>query len=481
VREEGELFVLVAGVGHCGTKWLAHVLNRPHDGIVSYHEQKMALVPGGWHDLLRYGVEHGADDLFTPYFDFMRRKLEEFRVVADSNSWTFQTLPAVHDHLPIDLVVCVVRNGIQNVHSMFHENLSLPRNDWFYGDFIDSYRRLVGPARGDRWLETTWGIWCFYWSLNLTMPTWLAGRIGAERCVVYRLEDLTKDPSVLGGLLAQLRSNLHLSHTEFKALSRNDVNRKISGDRSPARLWERWTDWQRETFAEICGLCMEHYGYDTPTRPWTAWSGGVVRRPRHDWRGRSRGGSCENLLHRYGAQLAEEQREATVHHSGDFPLSWMPKRRLKSVPFAVDQPPNMDGHSPSADARRTVMSITPPRIPWHFGWVFALDFNPAPDTAYLLEIDAWVTQGTIGFGLWNKEEEDFSYRVAVAASPKRALVHLPIAGIGGAGRLVVQQWDSDKEAHVDIMGLNIWQERAWWDLQDDNHVSSHGTTPATSW
>jgi hypothetical protein len=467
VREEGHLFVLIAGVGHCGTKWLAHALNRPDDGIVCYHEQKMALAPGGWHDLLRHGLEHGPDDLFTPYFEFMRRKLEEFRVVADSNSWTFETIPAVHEHLPIDLVVCLVRNGIQNVHSMFHENLSLPRNDWFYEDFIDSYRQLVGPARGDCWLETTWGVWCFYWSLNLTMPTWLAGRFGAERCVVYRLEDLTKHSSVLGGLLARLRPDLRVSHTVFKALSRNDVNRKISGDRSPAALWERWTDWQRETFTEICGLCMEHYGYDLPPRPRTAWTGGVARQPRPHWRGRSQGRNSANRLHRYGTQSVEEQSEATVYHFGNFPLSWMPKQRLKSVPFTVDgQPLKMDRRLSLVNDRRPVMSITPPRIPWRFAAMFALDFDRARDTAYLLEIDARVTQGTIGFGLLNKKENDFLYRVAVPASRKRALVHLPIADPGSAGRFVVQQWDSDEEAHVDITGLTVWEKRAWWDLQD---------------
>jgi hypothetical protein len=312
------------------------------------------------------------------------------------------------------------------------------------------------------------------------MPTWLAGRIGADRCVVYRLEDLTKHHSALGGLLAHLRSTSRLSHSEFKALSHNDVNRKIPGDRSPATLWERWTDWQRETFAEICGLCMEHYGYEIPTQPRTAWSDGVERRQRHHWRSRSSGRNYANLLHRYGTQLAEEQSEATVYHSGAFPLSWMPKQRLKSVPFSVeDQPPKMDGPvPPPVDARRTVRSITPQCIPWHFGWVCALDFDPAPDTAYLLEIDACVTQGTIGFGLWNQKEEDFSYRVAVPASPKRVLVHLPIADVNSVGRLVVQQWDSDNEAHVDIMDLTIWEERAWWDLQG---AVSHGATPVTSW
>lgn len=461
------MFVLVAGVGHCGTKWLAHVLNRPDDGIVCYHEQKLALAPGGWQDLLRHGLEYGADDLFTPYFDFMGRKLEEFHVVADSNSWTFETIPAVHERLPIDLVVSLVRNGIQNVHSMFCTNLSLPRNAWFYGDFIDSYRQLVGPARADRWLETTWGVWCFYWSLNLTMPTWLAGRIGAERCVVYRLEDLTKHPSVLGSLLARLRPNVRLSPTEWKSLSRNDVNRKVSGDRSLATLWERWTDWQRATFTEICGLCMTHYGYEFPPQPRTEWNGATVRQPRPHWRSRSQGQNFANLLDRYGTQLIEEQTEATVYHFGNFPLSWMPKQRLKSVPFTADhQRPEMDGRWSLVNVRRPVMSITPARIPWRFAAMFSLDFDRARDTVYLLEIDARVTQGTIGFGLLNKKEDDFLYRVAVPASPKRVLVHFPIADAGSAGRFVVQQWDSDKESHADIMGLTIWEQRAWWDLED---------------
>lgn len=37
-------FVLITGVGHCGTKWLAHVLRQPKYGIVFYHEHKFAVL-----------------------------------------------------------------------------------------------------------------------------------------------------------------------------------------------------------------------------------------------------------------------------------------------------------------------------------------------------------------------------------------------------------------------------------------------------
>jgi hypothetical protein len=161
----------------------------------------------------------------------------------------------------------------------------------------------------------------------------------------------------------------------------------------------------------------------------------------------------------------EDQSEATVYHVGNLPLSWLPKQRLKSVPFTVDdQQFRTNGRVSLVNAERTVMSIAPPRIPYSYGVAFALNFAAVPDAAYLLEIDARVTQGTIGFGLFDKD--DALWRVAVMASPKRVVVHLPVADARTAGRFVIQQWDSDEEAHVDIMGLALWEERAWWDLED---------------
>jgi hypothetical protein len=69
-----------------------------------------------------------------------------------------------------------------------------------------------------------------------------------------------------------------------------------------------------------------------------------------------------------------------------------------------------------------------------------------------------VTKGTIGFGVLNKGEDDFLYRVAVYASPKPIVVHLPIERVEAIGRFVVLNWDSRDEAYAEVSRVVLWSE-----------------------
>jgi hypothetical protein len=140
-----------------------------------------------------------------------------------------------------------------------------------------------------------------------------------------------------------------------------------------------------------------------------------------------------------------------IYHAHGFSLSRAPRELLSTVPFALDaQTLSLAPNCFVVDAARVAMSLTPPRMPWAFAVQFGLTFASAPHTPYLMVIDCCVTRGTVGVGILNKNEDDFIYRTAVSASPKRILVHLPIDDAAAVGRCVIQNWDSGAEAHVDV-------------------------------
>ena len=161
---------------------------------------------------------------------------------------------------------------------------------------------------------------------------------------------------------------------------------------------------------------------------------------------------------RYDVQA---QGDTMVYHAGDFELSWTERQFLESVPFRLETRDLIAGGVQAADCRlldagRVAMSITPPPTPWHFAVQIKLRFDPHPDTAYLVEVDCSVTKGTIGFGVANKED-DFLYRVAVPSSARRVIVHLPFEDARAVDKIVVQNWESGGEAHVDIRSVTLWE------------------------
>ena len=79
-------FVLITGIGHCGTKWLSTVLHQPQDNMVCYHERKAQLTSGNWYEALQHEFENGIDDYFRPYFEFIADQLAKYEVVGDSGS-----------------------------------------------------------------------------------------------------------------------------------------------------------------------------------------------------------------------------------------------------------------------------------------------------------------------------------------------------------------------------------------------------------
>jgi hypothetical protein len=85
---------------------------------------------------------------------------------------------------------------------------------------------------------------------------------------------------------------------------------------------------------------------------------------------------------------------------------------------------------------------------------------------YLVEIDCHVTEGTIGFGVLNKEENNFVERVAVPASGKQARIRLPIEDTACLGRFVVQNWEAGGPAHVEVKGIKLFSLGAGQRVKD---------------
>ena len=117
-------FVIATGIGHCGSAWLAHILNRPDEGVRFHHQEKQYVFQGSssWSILFKWEEEFGLS--YPPagakglpiYWDIMYKDLEEHPFVGDANSWTMTRLPEVSEHIKIDRVIYQLRNGIQQLH-----------------------------------------------------------------------------------------------------------------------------------------------------------------------------------------------------------------------------------------------------------------------------------------------------------------------------------------------------------------------------
>jgi hypothetical protein len=232
-------------MGHCGTAWLAYALNRPELGVVAWHEARRSLF-GYDLDAALLSDQAETEPRFArrygDYWSFVRRVLAAFPVAVDSNSWAASLIPALSREMGLQRVIYLVRNGIQNVHSVFHH--------------------FTGVLDGDQ--ESHWEYWCRSYRKNEHLPSWLTEHLGPEKVSVYRLEDLVSEPAVLLELFARLGAPALPQEHELQAWQHIDANRKVQGSREPEVIWRSWTDQQRRIFQDICGSTMAAYGYRMP-------------------------------------------------------------------------------------------------------------------------------------------------------------------------------------------------------------------------
>lgn len=259
-------FYLCTGIGHCGTQWLANALHYPERGISATHEgirrwcrRKYAL--GSWKDSALYYLEHGIDQRFDCYFTKLDELLDQHRVVVDAHSWMPSAAPEVAERVEVSGVIHLVRNGIQNVHSLYETDHGEPEN-WFHRVIEREAERmrfelLEEDALGEYKWWPIWSNWCRWWAANAATADWLREQKLDTR--MYRLEHLTTSLSAFVLLTDWL--DIKLLQGEIQSRQRRDWNRHVLGDRTPIRLLASWSQEQRETFLAICSETMQNLGY----------------------------------------------------------------------------------------------------------------------------------------------------------------------------------------------------------------------------
>lgn len=260
-------FFVGGGIGHCGTKWLAQVLNR--DDVRVHHQLKHTHANRKpWDAWIKIEAEQGlGGDLFQGYWDIINHELAAYRVVGDMCSWMPLHIPMVAQHIEIGCIVYLVRNGIQQLHSAAYYSLirNFKPDHWWFSDYLREYWEIAN-APHKPWKDwTRWDKLCLWWQLNAFMPDWLRKQPrlrDTADVTVYRTEDLTQDAGTLAELVGSF--GLRIPMSELEALQQKDVNRKVKGDRSPEALWQKWTQEQQEAFRRICGPGMKQYGYEVP-------------------------------------------------------------------------------------------------------------------------------------------------------------------------------------------------------------------------
>jgi hypothetical protein len=249
-------------MGHCGTQWLSAFLNRPDDGMVCTHEEKSRVapyhgMPDGWLTSLQREKAEGLQHTSDVYVAQMKQRQQEFAIVGDAHSWEPFVIPELAHMLPVSRIIFLVRNGVQNVHSMYYHNAHIfKRGSWFYTDYLATFADLLGFRDLD-----DFGLWCAWWGANVASARSLE-QVAPVTTVC--LEDLTRHPMRLIELTKSLQGLAQPTVMEARDHAGIDINRKIHSRRDPDFLWSTWTDHQRATFIRVCGDTMHHLGYAVP-------------------------------------------------------------------------------------------------------------------------------------------------------------------------------------------------------------------------
>jgi len=246
-------FFTSLSTGHSGTKWLAQVLNTSED-ITCHHELKLNMHRSYprfrfGKNLWKYAEQFDYDNYLNPsayikYAESLAKAKTEY--VGDIQSWNPTTLTTLRGTIAKpDIVIHIIRNGIQVVHSMHNTNLDTTKDEPFFHNALKLQCEHFGiPFRED---DIPFYYWCLYWTVVN------CGEARHKATVTYRLEDLTQNIRMLEGIFPNCR---------YREVP--EQNRKIAGNRDPKHLWDSWNVHQRSIFWNTCKTTMEAYGYEIP-------------------------------------------------------------------------------------------------------------------------------------------------------------------------------------------------------------------------
>ena len=261
-------FVLVAAMGHCGTKWLAEVFDGL-PGVSFHHEFRCDMTGWPWHKCFRHELEHGViAKEFDGYWGQVEWELGKHAVVGDSNTWTPYIVPQVHhEALPVRRIFYLVRDGVMTMYSASRHSWvwrRAPEDSWYFDVFLRKYWKLMGCPDPQWENRTRWEKLCTLWALNWPVYHWLKETLPDVPVTLHRLEDLTTDVNELRVLVEELSPGATIPDGELRQLQRQVVNRKEQERLTAGERWAMWTQTEREAFEVICGEGMRGLGYEIP-------------------------------------------------------------------------------------------------------------------------------------------------------------------------------------------------------------------------
>ncbi len=246
-------FFTSLSTGHSGTKWLAQVLNTSED-ITCHHELKLNMHRSYprlrfGKNLWKYAEQFDYDNYLNPsaYTKYIRSLSQaKTEYVGDIQSWNPTTLTTLRGTIAKpDIVIHIIRNGIQVVHSLHNTNLDTTKDEPFFHNAL----KLQCEHFGIEFLndQDPFYYWCLYWKV----VNCAEARHKATES--YNLESITQDIQLLDRVFSGCR---------FKEVP--EQNRKITGNRDPEYLWNSWDVQQRSIFWTTCRNTMISYGYEIP-------------------------------------------------------------------------------------------------------------------------------------------------------------------------------------------------------------------------
>jgi hypothetical protein len=250
---------LITGLGHCGTAWLAHVLNHQDQGVYAIHEGVKVWTKRPWKEAVLHYLDHGVDSYFDLYFNRLSQAAHDFSYVIDSHSWIPTAVPEVQQKVRVTRIIHLVRNGLKNVTSLYETFNEVGgewegKGSWFEGIIKRELAVIGGQTLKDPF---SWEGWCHLWALNQKTVSWM--RAHDFRVGVLPLEVLVRGQNVLTSLLNSF--GVEADQDWLMEQQKTVMNPHVES-RTSRTIWNGLSDIQRNTFTEICGEAMRYYGYE---------------------------------------------------------------------------------------------------------------------------------------------------------------------------------------------------------------------------
>ena len=267
-------FFYIGGLGHCGTKWLTAILNRPEHGIACFYKMLDALetptenlVESTHLDLVEQAAHFGImESVYRPYFTFFQ-EMGKLLPTGDAHSWPNHLLGHILKKLNAQKAIWLVRNGVSQVHSFdtWLDEVSL-KSLSDYNQFVALMRADVETFGTPVTVSNDWEALsqfqqlCWWWSVQASVVQTI-NDVWQGPIHVARFEDLLTSDA-LPVLVQWVNPMTSVNRDELRGWANVDINQHTVGLRNPEQIWKsRWGQDKKSIFEGVCGSTMERFGY----------------------------------------------------------------------------------------------------------------------------------------------------------------------------------------------------------------------------